>query len=167
MSNKYFNVISFRSHVHNLNNEIIEITPEALTTLQYPLGQKLKKCLLDHFETQRTQKKNLINFLKFQKKNPLCHVRLRFLKKYFLNRKKKLLNKLLCQTFQHISIFEKNWRHFLEFCPSAHWGKLGQKELWNRILIVFSIFCATIWGFMRRFFLLFCLVHDKLLILSW
>lgn len=54
MSNKYFNVKSFRSHVHNLNNEIIEITPEALTTLQYPLGQKFKKCLLDHFETQRT-----------------------------------------------------------------------------------------------------------------
>ena len=45
MSNKYFNVKSFRSHVHNLNNEIIEITPEALTTLQCTLGQKFKKCL--------------------------------------------------------------------------------------------------------------------------
>ena len=79
MSNKYFNVKSFRSHVHNLNNEIIEITPEALTTLQYPLGQKFKKCLLDHFETQRTLKKIFINFSQIsKKKNPLCHVRLRF-----------------------------------------------------------------------------------------
>ena len=68
MLNKHFNVKSFCTHVHNLNNEIIEITPEALTTLQCTLGQKFKKCLLDHFETQGIKKKNLINFLRFLKK---------------------------------------------------------------------------------------------------